>query len=516
MENDIITYTPSFIEDLKQISILTPTLKNIFSNIYTTSVQQNNQTNQPKNKKNPSDYLYKTNKWKNKNRNKIELFQRNLNMCFNRISPENFVFICNKLMDINFTNYDMIDVFCQCLYNTMLTQHYYIPLYGIIIQCFGEKMDLVFNTQLNKLIDFRTIFLDYCQKNFELNLKTPLPNIDAIDYDEKKILKKGNILIISELYTQHLLSDNVIKMCISILLEDINEMKNKKFEDYFEKIEMGCLLLSKVGNQLNKNDSQFINNLLSLFKKIISTKIKQRISFLFMDIIDLQKNKWIIEDRQLINLKKLNIEKIKSKIHIGKNKELHINAIQDAEDEFTFNISDADINVVQDDIYQEDLPSQESVPDILVKPSENITTIQDEDITFKINNIIEKYYETNTTLPIIMNELKDVKGKQLNILVEKFILNTIEFKNDKIKSTFELLGLLFENKFLNIENLKDGLKNIIPQFDDIIIDVPIIQHYLIILFNSLINNKLIEKNNLIKWITGWKNIISSNIISKLI
>lgn len=181
---------------------------------------------------------------------------RNLRILLNKLSKENYARIYDTALN-NFTyTSEVLEKLAKMLYNKCVKEQRYVDLYmGLIEQLFlkfkkgpkkaGEMVDKPELQPEGELLDFKMMFLEFCQGTFDNpendNFIHGLP--DKIDDEERKILLKqytsGNITLIGELLNRGAIPDKIVKECLDKLISGNNQ-----------EVEHACILLKTIGGRL--------------------------------------------------------------------------------------------------------------------------------------------------------------------------------------------------------------------------------------------------------------------------
>lgn len=127
---------------------------------------------------------------------------------------------------------------------------------------------------------------------------------------------------------------------------------------------------------------------------------------------------------------------------------------------------------------------------------EKNTFMSDEEIEVKIKNIInefilEKDYKYSLTC------YKEISTKpKSNRIIYEFILNLIESDNNRFNDIFHLLKKLIKDKTIKYNNIKFGLIDILKDYDELILDYPMLDQQLLKILNLFTKAKVLEINNL--------------------
>lgn len=207
-------------------------------------------------------------------------------------------------------------------YTVFMTEEEGKKQYDMSMEASGSQEDA--EKVGKKKTEVRTILLNLCQNEFEkVDIYEELVKEEAAfkashcsdpeeralkqqEFTEKRMKMKrrmlGNIQFIGELYKQQMLKENIIHKCVQKLL-NIEEQtagtaggfkfKNNKMDE--EDLESLIKLLNTIGKTLEQGKSKAkMEQYFELIDKLSkNTKISSRIRFMFSDLIDLRRNRWV-------------------------------------------------------------------------------------------------------------------------------------------------------------------------------------------------------------------------------
>lgn len=294
---EIIIHQPSYIYGFKIYSN-NKIMKNFFIDVQNKILMSSNYI--ANKHKYDSQCKYYNTKWKSsQTSNELGLFKMNINGLLNKITVDNFPKLAHKLLKITINTIELLNVLVLVIYDKMKSEHYFIPLYGILIEKIYIKNNKWIFENNKMVVSIRTIITDLCQNDFKTILQPMIINTDEEQNIIAKKIRIGIIQIIGELYNRKLIAERVLKICMNELL--INDI---------EKIEYACKLLTYVWNKLierNRNYLDICTSKLDMLSK--NDSMNPRMKFAIMDVLDLYKKKQIP-----ISNSKLNIDKLEASI----------------------------------------------------------------------------------------------------------------------------------------------------------------------------------------------------------
>lgn len=242
-----------------------------------------------------------------------EKFIRNVTSILNKLTPEKFDILTEKILQLKIDNAGLLRDLVKAVFEKALAEPAFSPTYAKFCHKLTPKLPFFYEDPERKTQKqtFKRLILNTCQCEFE----KPMP-ADQSTPDAAKAKKRmlGTIIFIGELFGFKIVSDNIMRHCIEILLRNEDQTANRE-----ENIEALNKLLATVGHNMDKdkNSKLFLD---STFAKLrIFSEDKEhfcsRIRFMCKDTIDLRKRRWV----SLV--KKATAKKI-SEIHKEKEQEL--------------------------------------------------------------------------------------------------------------------------------------------------------------------------------------------------
>lgn len=298
-DKKIIVYSPDHIYSFKIYSNANTYMKNFFENVHNALLMSSNYVAN-KHKYN-SQCKYYNNKWKSsQSTDKGSLFKTKINGLLNKLTVDNFPKLVHKLLKFTVNSIEFLKILGNVIYDKMKSEHYFIPLYGILIdKIYNRNKNWIFEDETKQIVSIRTIIIDLCQNDFK-NLLQPIEkNLDDEQLLIAKKIRLGIIFIIGELYNRKLIAERVLKICMNELL----------IEDQ-DKIELACKLITHIWGKLLERNNNYLDNCttkLTVLSK--GSTISPRIKFAIMDVLDLYKKHQVT-----VSNSKLNIDKLEASI----------------------------------------------------------------------------------------------------------------------------------------------------------------------------------------------------------
>lgn len=222
----------------------------------------------------------KKNNWSKRSNiiNKEQLVKQNINTVLNKISSDNFDDSVNELFDFinDIDTPDLLTSFIDKIYFKAINETKFSNIYAKLCK---KLFKFSIHSDNNKLL-FKKLFLNKCQSSFNHYL-----SINDLDIDDKFSFKLhiiGYMTFISHLYNENILTSNIIKCCITDLINNYNN--NCYIIKAIQSIFLTC------GSKLFSSNPSFVN---SSFDKLdnIKSNISMSHKFTILDILDL-KNSW--------------------------------------------------------------------------------------------------------------------------------------------------------------------------------------------------------------------------------
>lgn len=95
-------------------------------------------------------------------------------------------------------------------------------------------------------------------------------------------------IVTGELYKLKMLTSKIMVYCMNNLVDKLEE----------EKLECLCKLLTTIGEQVESEVKEQLDNVFKKMQEIVdrkSNKISSRVRFMIQDVIELRKKKWVIK-----------------------------------------------------------------------------------------------------------------------------------------------------------------------------------------------------------------------------
>ncbi|KAK1326006.1 hypothetical protein QJS10_CPA01g02847 [Acorus calamus] len=228
-----------------------------------------------------------------------EAKQRQLKGILNKLTPQNFDKLFEKVKDVNIDNAVTLTGVISQIFDKALTEPTFCEMYAdFCCQLASALPDFV---EDNEKVTFRRVLLNKCQEEFERGereeaeanrieeegeIKSSVEEREAKKVNARRRML-GNIRLIGELYKKRMLTERIMHECIKKLL---GEYPDPDEED----VEALCKLMSTIGEMIDHPKAK--DHIDSYFNTMhaLSTnqKLSSRVRFMLRDAIDLRKNKW--------------------------------------------------------------------------------------------------------------------------------------------------------------------------------------------------------------------------------
>lgn len=235
--------------------------------------------------------------------NEEEIKQRQLKAILNKLTPQNFEKLFEKVKEVNIDSAHTLTGVISQIFDKALMEPTFCEMYSDF--CFHLSGALPDFNEDNEKITFKRLLLNKCQEEFERGEKEEAEanNVErdgemtcnVVEREEKKLRARrrmlGNIRLIGELYKKKMLTERIMHECIKKLIgKDQTQYENPDEED----IEALCKLMSTIGVMIDHYKSKdHIDAYFDIMSKLSNNlKLSSRLRFMLKDSIDLRRNKW--------------------------------------------------------------------------------------------------------------------------------------------------------------------------------------------------------------------------------
>ncbi|CAJ1948930.1 unnamed protein product [Sphenostylis stenocarpa] len=227
-----------------------------------------------------------------------EVKQRQLKAILNKLTPQNFDKLFEKVKEVNIDNaITLIGVISQ-IFEKALTEPTFCEMYANF--CLHLASELPDFSEDNEKITFKRLLLNKCQEEFERGEREE-EEANKVDEgevkqsteerEERRVKARrrmlGNIRLIGELYKKKMLTERIMHECIKKLLGQYQDPDE-------ENIEALCKLMSTIGEMIDHPKAK--EHMDAYFERMkllsINMALSSRVRFMLKDAIDLRKNKW--------------------------------------------------------------------------------------------------------------------------------------------------------------------------------------------------------------------------------
>ncbi|BAT96869.1 hypothetical protein LR48_Vigan11g161300 [Vigna angularis] len=227
-----------------------------------------------------------------------EVKQRQLKAILNKLTPQNFDKLFEKVKEVNIDNaITLIGVISQ-IFEKALMEPTFCEMYANF--CLHLASELPDFSEDNEKITFKRLLLNKCQEEFERGEREEEEANKADEGEVKQSTEErgerrvkarrrmlGNIRLIGELYKKKMLTERIMHECIKKLLGQYQDPDE-------ENIEALCKLMSTIGEMIDHPKAK--EHMDAYFERMkllsINMNLSSRVRFMLKDAIDLRKNKW--------------------------------------------------------------------------------------------------------------------------------------------------------------------------------------------------------------------------------
>lgn len=228
-----------------------------------------------------------------------EAKQRQLKGILNKLTPQNFEKLFEKVKSVNIDNAGTLAGVISQIFDKALMEPTFCEMYAnFCYHLAGELPDFI---EGNEKITFKRLLLNKCQEEFERGEREQ-EEANRVEGDgevkqseqekeEKKIRARrrmlGNIRLIGELYKKKMLTERIMHECIKKLL---GQHQNPDEED----LEALCKLMSTIGEMIDHPKAkEYMDAYFDMIMNLSNNmKLSSRMRFMLKDVIDLRNNKW--------------------------------------------------------------------------------------------------------------------------------------------------------------------------------------------------------------------------------
>lgn len=239
--------------------------------------------------------------------NETEELLREVRNILNKLTPQNLEKLTHDLIKLNINTEDRLKESIDIIFEKSIDEQVFSQTYAELC-CILAQIKVPVADTPGKLVNFRTMLLTRCQKEFDSDYQQSISYDKLIneseacaDEQKRRELKEiaddkllrakrrslGNIRFIGELFKLKMLTEGIMNDCIERLLKQETDEEN---------LECLCKLLSTIGKELDKPiNTQKMKSYFDKLDKIAKKKdaVSSRIRFMILDVIDLRKNGWV-------------------------------------------------------------------------------------------------------------------------------------------------------------------------------------------------------------------------------
>ena len=224
---------------------------------------------------------------------------RSVKGCLNKISPDNFDQLVQKLSEAGIDTPELLQKTISELFDKAVLEPTFCSLYAQCCVALSQTLPQFSPREGDdKPVTFRRILLNTCQDEFEganqahHNFEPTEGEVDP-EYTRRKVKLRmlGNIKLIGELYKKGLLQERILHLCLSELLgEESSSSPPSEIN-----VEGMCVLLETCGKNLDEHSErkEMLESYMDRLSRLSQDKsFSSRIRFRCKDVIDLRQNEW--------------------------------------------------------------------------------------------------------------------------------------------------------------------------------------------------------------------------------
>lgn len=253
------------------------------------------------------------NRWQAQASNgEVEVAVKGITMILNKLSEENFDRLVKQTVAIPVSSFATLSVLAEHVFNKAIEEPNFAQLYARFCASLSELLPSF--PDGTRTLDFRFTLLMLCHKYLveqELDAER-LQNVSPESKAEEELKlwnrRKGNIILIGQLFTKQLLAKPVIHNCVEMLLkadeedEEVGEdMETAPPSD--PDVECVCILLRTIGPLLDIQEDKDVsrggrefNRMDGYFERIqslsVHVSLTHRLRFMLRDLIELRQRNW--------------------------------------------------------------------------------------------------------------------------------------------------------------------------------------------------------------------------------
>ncbi|XP_053624819.1 eukaryotic translation initiation factor 4 gamma 3-like isoform X2 [Plodia interpunctella] len=228
----------------------------------------------------------------------------------NKLTPQKFDTLLDKVKTLDINNQKRLEGVIDLVFEKAIDEPNFSEAYAAMCNKLSTLKVPAHNASSpEQCVNFRGLIISKCQAQFiaekvdEQILKLEKEISECTDPAKKKELQLmlveeyrrvrmrsvGNVRFIGELYKLKMLTAKIMVYCMNHLIEKLEE----------EKLECLCKLLTTIGEQVESEVKDQLDNVFKKMQDIISdrknNKISSRVRFMIQDVIELRRRKWVIK-----------------------------------------------------------------------------------------------------------------------------------------------------------------------------------------------------------------------------
>ncbi|KAJ0970748.1 hypothetical protein J5N97_018707 [Dioscorea zingiberensis] len=215
---------------------------------------------------------------------KQEAKQRQLTSILNKLTPQNFENLFERLLEVNISDVVTLTGFVSQIVWRVTREPLYCQMYAEFCCLMNDEL-LAFSN--NKTITVKRLVLNECQNLFEGCFGDVDRGMSKLSEEDKGVKKSDAcVQFIGELFKVEMIHSKIMHHCISVLLAGFPNPEENN-------IEALCLLMRTAGEMLDYDSGRLMDmHFNKMLELSTNPKLSYHVRFMLMNAIDLRKNEW--------------------------------------------------------------------------------------------------------------------------------------------------------------------------------------------------------------------------------
>ncbi|XP_049884891.1 eukaryotic translation initiation factor 4 gamma 3-like isoform X2 [Pectinophora gossypiella] len=223
----------------------------------------------------------------------------------NKLTPQKFDTLLDKVKTLEINTQKRLEGVIDLVFEKAIDEPNFSEAYAAMCNKLS-MLKVPADNAPDQCVNFRALIISKCQNQFVTSkvddniLKIEKEFSECTDPAKKKELHAlleeenrrvrmrsvGNVRFIGELYKLKVLTSKIMVYCMNYLIDKLEE----------EKLECLCKLLTTIGEQVEREVKEQLDNIFKKMQDIVerkSNKISSRVRFMIQDVIELRQRRWV-------------------------------------------------------------------------------------------------------------------------------------------------------------------------------------------------------------------------------